>query len=196
MYEKLKLPGKGHPRSGRKLKLRRERRGRTEVKFDRWWLRGLSSFPEKWVFGERRTLKGKKPCCVVFAALSPVCCFCLLKHQLKPITLATHFGIRFITFSFWMWYYIEIGHRVGARWCLALLESHLLTFLRLSRRADPSWQKCKVQSMLGLSSASSHSISAHSPRCHWPLSCPLGLAPALTSPILSIRSTMSWVLFH
>ena len=53
----LKLPGKGHPRCGRKLKVHRERR-RNELEFDSWCLRGgLSSFYEKWLFGEGSALK-------------------------------------------------------------------------------------------------------------------------------------------
>lgn len=69
----LKLTGKGHPRSGRKLKAHRERRN--ELEFDSWCLReGLSSFHEKWTFGEGDSTKGRGMLCyVVCATHSPVC---------------------------------------------------------------------------------------------------------------------------
>lgn len=150
------------------------------MKCDRWRLSSLGGFLEK-CRGENsegeEALRCCRSCTLTCRLLLP------LGMPVKARNPAMLFGIRLITFSFWMWCLLKlvIGWMQGSA-SLVLLESRFLTFLRLGRRVGPSWQKCKVCRLCLVCPVSlPHPTSAHLPTCHWPLSCSLGLAHVLLS---------------
>ena len=182
----VKLPVKGHPRSGWKPKVHRERRRRNELEFDSWYWQKVWAVSTKTGSLGRHGTKGKEAllCCMCYTLT------CTLLLPLKTLVKAYNPFNAF--WVFWIWQYIKIGYRVNAKQCkkssfiwvpftyVPTTQAHLgwnvkYAVYLVSLMASPS---------LYLSTSTEVPLATKLPTCILPFSIP------------STRSTMSWVLLH